>query len=151
MTRSISILGATGSVGEQTLDLIRRATELGVWMLILLAVSKLLATSLLLATGWKGGYVFPILFAGVALGMACDLLFPGVPAAVAVSAALAGALVAALRAPLFSALFTLALVQKETAPVVAVAVVVSSLLTALLTLRAARSAADQTQRLPERG
>ena len=136
---------------DQTLDLIQGATELGVWMLILLAVSKLLATSLLLATGWKGGYVFPILFAGVALGMACDLVFPGVPAAVAVSAALAGALVAALRAPLFSALFTLALVQKETAPVIAVAVVVSSLLTALLAFRAARSAADQTQPVPERG
>ena len=50
-------------------------------MLIVLAVSKLLATTLLLATGWKGGYIFPIMFAGIALGLACDLLLPGLPVA----------------------------------------------------------------------
>jgi H+/Cl- antiporter ClcA len=80
------------------------------------------ALSLLLATGWKGGYVFPIMFAGVALGMAGKLLFPDVPTAVTVAATLAGALVAALRAPLFAGLFTLVLMQAETAPVVAVSV-----------------------------
>jgi len=123
---------------EQTLDLILFASEIGFWMLILLALSKLLATALLLATGWKGGYIFPIMFAGVALGMAGKLLFPDVPIAVLVAATLAGALVVALRAPLFAALFTLVLVQVETAPVVAVAVIVSSLMAALLVLRAAR-------------
>lgn len=123
---------------DQTLELVQQATEIGVGTLILLAVSKLLATSLLLATGWKGGYVFPIMFAGVALGMAGNLIFPDVPTAVTVAATLAGALVATLRAPLFSALFTLALVQAETAPVVAVAVLISSLLVALLTLRQVR-------------
>jgi H+/Cl- antiporter ClcA len=40
---------------EQTLELIEQATEIGFWTLILLAVSKLVATCLLLATGWKGG------------------------------------------------------------------------------------------------
>ena len=101
-------------------------------MLIVLGLVKLFATSLLLATGWKGGYIFPIMFAGIALGLALDLLFPGIPVAVCVAATMAGALVAALRAPLFAALFTLVLVQKETAAVIAVAVVVSALLTALV-------------------
>ncbi len=133
---------------DQTLDLIQQATELSFGMLILLAVSKLLATSLLLATGWKGGYVFPIMFAGVALGLAGKLLFPAVPTAVTVAAALAGALVATLRAPLFSALFTLALVQVQTAPVVAVAVLVSSLMTAYLVLwEAQRSATEEKANL----
>ena len=45
-------------------------------MLIVLAVAKLFATSLLLATGWKGGYIFPIMFASVALGLAVNLVFP---------------------------------------------------------------------------
>ena len=85
-------------------------------MLIVLGLAKLFATSLLLATGWKGGYIFPIMFASVALGLAVNLLFPGIPVAVTVAATMAGALVAALKAPLFAALFTLALVQKETAP-----------------------------------
>jgi hypothetical protein len=35
-------------------------------MLLLLAVAKLFATSLMLATGWKGGYLFPIMFANLA-------------------------------------------------------------------------------------
>jgi H+/Cl- antiporter ClcA len=123
---------------EQTLEMIEQAAEIGFGMLIVLALCKLLATSLLLATGWKGGYIFPIMFAGVALGMAGHLLFPDTPNAVTVAATLAGALVAALRAPLFAALFTLALVQAETGPVIAVSVLVSALLIALLAMREAK-------------
>jgi H+/Cl- antiporter ClcA len=133
---------------EQTTDLITHAAEIGVVMLIVLGLAKLLATSLLLATGWKGGYIFPIMFASVALGLAVSLLFPGIPVAVAVAATMAGALVAALKAPLFAALFTTVLVQKETAPVIAVAVVVSALITALLALRTARRAAQQEPPAP---
>jgi len=128
---------------EQTGEMIQQAAEIGVVMLIVLALAKLFSTSLLLATGWKGGYIFPIMFAGVALGMAGHLLFPATPIAVTVAATLAGALVAALKAPLFAALFTLSLVQAETAPVVAVAVLISALLVALLGMREARLAQAQ--------
>jgi H+/Cl- antiporter ClcA len=141
-----ALLPLTLFSGEsETAELITHAAEIGILMLIVLGLAKLLATSLLLATGWKGGYIFPIMFASVALGLAVNLLFPGIPVAVAVAATMAGATVATLKAPLFAVLFTLVLVQKETAAVVAVAVVVSALLTALLALRAARRAADQAQ------
>ena len=130
---------------EQTADLITHAAEIGVVMLIVLGLVKLFATSLLLATGWKGGYIFPIMFASVALGLALDLLFPGIPVAVCVAATMAGALVAALKAPLFAGLFSLVLVQKETAAVIAVAVVVSALMTALVALRRARRASAPEQ------
>jgi len=130
---------------EGTAELITHAAEIGVLMLIVLGLVKLFATTLLLATGWKGGYIFPILFASVALGLAVNLLFPGIPVAVTVAATMAGALVAAFKAPLFAALFTTVLVQKETGAVIAVAVVVSALLTALLALRAARRASAQAQ------
>ena len=130
---------------EGTAELITHAAEIGVLMLIVLGLVKLFATTLLLATGWKGGYIFPILFASVALGLAVNLLFPGIPVAVTVAATMAGALVAAFMAPLFAALFTTVLVQKETGAVIAVAVVVSALLTALLALRAARRASAQAQ------
>ena len=123
---------------DQTVELISSAAEIGVAMLIVLGIAKLFATSLLLSTGWKGGYIFPIMFASAALGLAATLLFPDIQVAVAVAATMAGALVAVLRAPLFAALFTLVLVQKETAAVIAVAVVVSALLTALLALHTAR-------------
>jgi H+/Cl- antiporter ClcA len=141
-----ALLPLTLFSGEsETADLIAHAAEIGVVMLIVLGLVKLFATSLLLATGWKGGYIFPIMFASVALGLALDLLFPNVPVAVCVAATMAGALVAAMRAPLFSALFTMVLVQRETAAVVAVAVVVSALLTAFIAMRQARSAAIQAQ------
>jgi H+/Cl- antiporter ClcA len=130
---------------KETAQLIQQATQIGSLMLILLGASKLVATSLLLATGWKGGYIFPIMFAGVALGMAGKVLFPGVPTAVTVAATLAGALVAAMKAPMFSALFTLVLVQADTAPVVAIAVLVGALLNASLGLRRSRHAHAQTQ------
>jgi len=125
---------------EQSLELIEHAAEIGVPMLVLLAGVKLLVTGLGLATGWKGGYVFPILFVGVALGLATNLLFPQIPVAVAVSATIAGALAATMRAPLFAIMFTLVLVQRETAPVVAVAVVAASLLVAMVALLNARRA-----------
>ena len=133
---------------EQTAELIAGAAEIGLVMLVVLAVAKLLASSLLLSTGWKGGYIFPIMFSSVALGLAVNLLFPGIPVAVTVAATMAGALVAALKAPLFAALFTTTLVEKETAAVIAVAVVSAALLAALLALRAARRAAEQAQTVP---
>jgi H+/Cl- antiporter ClcA len=140
---------------KETLDLIAQATEIGYGMLLLLAIAKLFATSFMLATGWKGGYLFPIMFAGIALGMSGKVLFPSIPTAVPVAAVLAGALTAAMRAPLFAALFTLAMVQAETAPVVAVSVLVGALLTSILGQRMARRAqakvqpaADQSQPQP---
>jgi H+/Cl- antiporter ClcA len=134
---------------EQTADLITHAVEIGVVMLIVLCVVKVFATSLLLATGWKGGYIFPILFSSVALGLAMNLLMPAIPVAVTVAATMAGALVVAMRAPLFAALFTTVLVQQETSAVIAVAVVVSAMLTALLALRTARRAARKEPSVPD--
>ena len=145
-----ALLPLTLFSGEaETSDLIASAVEIGVLMLIVLSVTKLLATSLVLATGWKGGYIFPIMFSSVALGLAANLLFPDIPVAVAVAATMAGALVAALRAPLFAGLFTVTLVQRETGAVIAVAVVASALLAALAALVMARRAAGQTESPPE--
>jgi H+/Cl- antiporter ClcA len=145
-----ALLPLTLFSGEaETADLIAHAAEIGVLMLIVLSVAKLFATTLVLATGWKGGYIFPVMFASVALGLAANLLFPHIPVAVTVAATMAGALVATMRSPLFAALFTVTLVQKEAGAVIAVAVVVSALLTALLSLYMTRRAANQTESLPE--
>ena len=127
---------------EQTVELIRTAPQIGVATLIGLAVVKAVVTCLCLATGWKGGYVFPIMFMGVALGLAVDLVFPGIPLAVAVAATLGGALVATFQAPLFAVLFTLVIVQAETAPVVAIAVVFGGLLSGAVTLARSRKSAQ---------
>ena len=119
---------------EQTGTLITDAATIGIVTLIVLAVLKLVVTSLLLTTGWKGGYIFPTMFAGVALGLATHLIFPSIPMAVAVAATMAGAMVATMKAPLFSALFTAMLVQREAGPVIAIAVIVGLLATARLSM-----------------
>lgn len=119
---------------EQTTVLIEQASQIGATTLIVLALVKLLLTSLLLVTGWKGGYIFPTMFAGVALGMAANLLFPEIPLAVAVSATMAGAMVTTMKAPIFSAMLVMVLVQTETSPIAAVAVIVGLLATARLSM-----------------
>ena len=101
---------------SETLEVINRAAELGALTLIVPALAKLFITTLCLTTGWKGGYIFPTMFAGAALGMAAHLIFPAIPEAVAVAATMAGALVATMKAPIFSALFVMVLVQNEPRP-----------------------------------
>lgn len=125
---------------SETVTIVYQGAQIGALSLIVMASVKLFITALCLATGWKGGYIFPTLFAGVALGMAAHFIFPGIPQAVAVAATLGGALVATMKAPIFSALFVMVLVQRETAPIVAIAVIVSALATARLTLRSAQPA-----------
>jgi len=119
---------------EQTAILIKDAATLGVLMLIVLALVKLLITTLCLATGWKGGYIFPTMFAGTALGLAAHLIFPDIPVAVAVAATMGGAMVATMKAPIFSALFVMVLVQREASPVIAIAVIVGALATARISM-----------------
>jgi H+/Cl- antiporter ClcA len=130
-----ALLPLTLFSGEtQTLEVIDRAAEFGAFALIGLALAKLFVTTLCLATGWKGGYIFPTMFAGAALGMAAHLIFPFIPEAVAVAATMSGALVATMKAPIFSALFVMVLVQAETAPVIAIAVIVGLLATARVSM-----------------
>jgi H+/Cl- antiporter ClcA len=130
-----ALLPLTLFSGEaETAVLIDRAAEIGVVMLIVLALVKLLITTLCLATGWKGGYIFPTMFAGTALGLAAHAIFPEIPVAVAVAATMGGAMVATMKAPIFSALFVMVLVQPETSPVIAIAVIVGTLATARLSM-----------------
>jgi H+/Cl- antiporter ClcA len=130
-----ALLPLTLFSGEaETAELINRAAEIGVLMLIVLALVKLLITSLCLATGWKGGYIFPTMFAGTALGLAAHAIFPDIPVAVAVAATMGGAMGATMKAPIFSALFVMVLVQPETSPVIAIAVIVGTLATARLSM-----------------
>jgi H+/Cl- antiporter ClcA len=130
-----ALLPLTLFSGEtQTNDLIRHAAEIGALILIVLALAKIFVTTLCLATGWKGGYIFPTMFAGAALGTAAHLIFPAIPEAAAVAAAMGGTMVATMKAPIFSALFVMTLMQDETAPVIAIAVIVSALATARISL-----------------
>ena len=121
-------LGISGAL--LPLTLFSGAAETGVLLIV---------TTLCLASGWKGGYIFPTLFAGAALGTAAHLVFPEIPEAVAIAGTLGGALVATMKAPVFSALFVMVLVQRETSAVIAIAVVASALATARVRMKSGQA------------
>jgi H+/Cl- antiporter ClcA len=79
-----------------------QATQMGFWPLILTGLARLFLTSLMLATGWKGGQFLPIMFGGAALGLSVSVLFPIIPAQVAVLAAMAALTAVVLPKPLIA-------------------------------------------------
>ncbi len=79
-----------------------QAAQLGFWLLLLTALARLFLTSLLLATGWKGGQFLPIMFGGAALGLAMSALFPIIPMPVAALAAMAALTAVVLPKPLIA-------------------------------------------------
>ena len=70
-------------VGYSTIQATLHGQVLGAWFLLLLFVSKLLATSISLGSGSSGGVFSPSLFMGAALGAAfasvVTMLWPGAP------------------------------------------------------------------------
>ncbi|PEB56919.1 chloride channel protein [Bacillus pseudomycoides] len=78
------LLGIAGTLlpytmfsGEHQLkDLVHEWTELSFWMLLLSGVLKLCVTAVCLSTGWRGGHIFPIVFAGASIGYAVATVIP---------------------------------------------------------------------------
>jgi H+/Cl- antiporter ClcA len=71
----------------------------GAAVLLLLVAAKILASTWCMATIFKGGPIFPLIFAGGTLGLAVSLLVPAIPPAVAVPAVMAGMIVCVLKMP----------------------------------------------------
>ncbi|MFC1960771.1 chloride channel protein [Chloroflexota bacterium] len=80
----------------------------GAILLIVLAMLKILATNLCIATNWKGGNIFPILFASGTMGLAFSVMLPGLHPLVGVVALMSAACTVVLRKAAISVL-TLAL------------------------------------------
>ena len=79
------------------LKVVEGREELAIGFLLLSAVLKVLALALVLAAGFIGGPIFPLLFVGGTLGIVIWQIFPGIPVMMSVAcmmAAVPGALVA---------------------------------------------------------
>ena len=74
-------------------------TNLGVGLLALVLVGKMVAFTLSQEAGFLGGPVFPILFIGGTAGILVHLIFPDIPAALAVAAMIAAVPGATIGAP----------------------------------------------------
>ncbi len=101
--------------------LIGETAQLTALYLIVIALAKMLAATVLIDGGFFGGPIFPAIFAGVAFGLAFDHMF-GVSLAVAVPAAVGGLITLVQQRPFTAALLTVGIVGTTTAPIVALGV-----------------------------
>ena len=107
-----AVIGAVCSVfpdllfsGESQIhDFVGNPAQYGAGMLLLLAVLKILLFGISIKAGYIGGPIFPIIFSCTLVGLALNLLVPGIPAAVFVLCIMAGALAAAMGIPLTAVL-----------------------------------------------
>lgn len=87
--------------GQSDIDEVVRLVQDGAWLvLVVCAVLKVLATAINLASGWRGGAIFPLIFAGAAAGAATLGVLPGLHPTVALVAGLGAAATVGLRKPL---------------------------------------------------
>lgn len=77
------ILGVMGTLlpltmfsGEHQMEVVaKKGAEIGIAMLIVVAVLKIVLTTICIEAGLKGGHFFPIIFAGICLGYAFGTVF----------------------------------------------------------------------------
>lgn len=97
--------------GHHELDaMLRWAQDAGMGTLLVLAFLKALALALCLASGWRGGAAFPLLFAGAAAGAATLVLIPQIPVTVALVAGMSAALTAGMGRPIAAMLIAVLLI-----------------------------------------
>lgn len=101
--------------GENTIhSMIDNAAQIGIPMLLLMAILKPLLLGVSLKGGFLGGPIFPSLFSATMMGLVVGLLFPNVPTAILVACAGAGVTALVLKAPLTSILLMTVLTRADT-------------------------------------
>jgi H+/Cl- antiporter ClcA len=91
--------------------------------LLLLVVGKVVATAVCMATGFRGGRVFPALFAGGVAGLALAEIVSSVPAAVGVACGMTAAGIAVIRLPIFIVLLVGFFTSPELVPLLVISAV----------------------------
>lgn len=79
--------------------------------LLMIAALKVLALALCLAAGWRGGAVFPLIFAGAAAGGASLWLLPDLPPSVALVAGIGAAMTVGMGKPIAAMLIAILLIS----------------------------------------
>ena len=97
--------------------------------LVVAAFAKLCGTVVTLAAGWRGGFIIPLLFVGVAVGRLGHVLVPGTDEVVLVAAVMAAAICGVTKTPLGSTLVVAEMCGMRLLPPVLLASVVALVLT----------------------
>ena len=95
---AVPIVLFSGQTEFQTV--LAEGAGMGATTLLAVGIVKILASTWCLATVFKGGPVFPLIFTGGTLGMAVALLVPAVPLTLAITAVMAGMIGCVLKKPL---------------------------------------------------
>lgn len=95
------------------------AFGLSISFLLIIALVKAIMTNLGFAIGWRGGTIFPAIFASVAVSVACAMVLPGDMHINAV-VVLATSLTVILEKPILTIIVLVLLIAIELAPVVVV-------------------------------
>jgi H+/Cl- antiporter ClcA len=123
--------------------IIENPAEVGIALLLLMAILKILLLALSFKSGYLGGPIFPILFSCTMIALALNLAFPSVPLSILVLCIESAAITLALGAPLTAILLVTVVgtaSQYEIALLVLSAVTAMALALAFRELRERRSA-----------
>lgn len=128
---------------EELTQVLEHGAEIGVVMLIFLSVVKLFTLSICLATGFPGGFVFPLFFSAGALGYAIHLMIPFIPLPICMIGVIAGVGGAVMRMPFTVILLLMLLTNPTLLPVSTFSAVTSYLAAGILDAGSARKAMRQ--------
>lgn len=109
-------------------ELIAMSQEAGWHILLAIGVFKVVALCLCLASGWRGGAVFPLMFAGAAVGASTLYWLPQTPITVALVGAMTASITVGMGKPLAAMLVALLLLGPASVGAMAVGVMVGWLL-----------------------
>lgn len=109
-------------------------TDLAMRTLLLAAVAKLVASSVALSSGWKGGFIIPLFFIGACLGRAGHLMIPHTNEAVLMTALMVACNVGVTKTPLGSVLVVTEMAGLTLLPTTLIASVVALVLTSNVAL-----------------
>ncbi|MEE3334508.1 MAG: chloride channel protein [Ruminococcus sp.] len=101
---------------HQIEEILENGACLGVFTLLLIAVTKLFLTSVCISSGLKGGHFFPVIFSGIAAGSALSIII-GIDSGFCMAAVTAALLGSTIRKPVAVTLLLLILFPWQLAPV----------------------------------
>ncbi|MEM9090342.1 MAG: chloride channel protein [Cyanobacteria bacterium P01_F01_bin.53] len=122
---------ATLFFSEQQIEtqLLSRSASLGVVTLLCLCLAKMLAICFTIHGGFRGGFIFPLFFAGASLGLAITFGIPAIHPTIAVLCCMAAINVAITKTPVSTTIILTVLSDTTILPVIAIASFTSFLLT----------------------
>lgn len=119
--------------GEGQTQFVATTTKLALGMLLVAALAKFVASSMIVSAGWRGGFIIPMFFIGAALGSAGATAF-GVNRVVAMAAMMAAINVGVTKTPFGSTLVVAEMAGLRLLPPVLIASLVSLFLTSRVSM-----------------